>query len=231
MPFATKKLNIEKAKNSLKQPVVLVACGSFSPVTYLHLRMFELAKDRIEDSKRFELIGGYFSPVSDSYMKNGLALHTHRIKMCELAVEDSDWIMVDEWEGTHAEYVRTVKVLDYFQDCVNQWVERESIGRNVRVILLAGGDLVESFGIPGLWADADLEKIMGIYGCLIVERTGVDLKGFLLEHDIAYKNRQHIHNDISSTKIRLFIKRGLSIKYLLPEEVIRYIYDHNLYTE
>ena len=30
-----------------KTPLVLVACGSFSPITYLHLRMFEMASDYV----------------------------------------------------------------------------------------------------------------------------------------------------------------------------------------
>ncbi len=36
--------------------------GSFSPITYLHLRMFELASDHIKFNTDFEVIGGYLSP-------------------------------------------------------------------------------------------------------------------------------------------------------------------------
>lgn len=57
--------------------------------------------------------------------------------------------------------------------------------------------------------------------------------------------KQLIYNDISSTKVRLFVRRGMSIKwvflfrigtmlsrrYLLPNSVIQYIYDHKLYRE
>lgn len=45
-----------------KTPLLLVACGSFSPITYLHLRMFEMAADYVKFSTDFELIGGYLSP-------------------------------------------------------------------------------------------------------------------------------------------------------------------------
>jgi nicotinamide mononucleotide adenylyltransferase len=61
-----------------KTPVVLVACGSFSPITLLHLRIFEMAADFIRYSTDFELIGAYISPVSDAYKKNGLAKAKHR---------------------------------------------------------------------------------------------------------------------------------------------------------
>ena len=65
-------------RNPDKQPVVLVACGSFSPVTYLHLRMFEMAKDYVRQNTDFEIVGGYLSPVSDMYKKPGLLSAHHR---------------------------------------------------------------------------------------------------------------------------------------------------------
>ena len=49
--------------DSSKTPLVLVACGSFSPPTFLHLRMFEIAADFVRDNTNFEVIGGYMSPV------------------------------------------------------------------------------------------------------------------------------------------------------------------------
>jgi nicotinamide mononucleotide adenylyltransferase len=61
-----------------KQPIILVACGSFSPVTYLHLRMFEMAVDYVRQNTDFEVMGGYVSPVSDQYKKPGLLSAHHR---------------------------------------------------------------------------------------------------------------------------------------------------------
>ncbi|ORX92954.1 Nucleotidylyl transferase [Basidiobolus meristosporus CBS 931.73] len=227
-----------------KIPLVLVACGSFSPITYLHLRMFEMAKDQIEEEGKYELLGGYFSPVNDKYGKKGLASAVHRVHMCEEAVEKtSDWIMVDSWEATNPTYQRTAVVLDHFNQCLNG---SEGGGvllsngqvKTIRIMLLAGGDLIESFGVPDCWVVKDLHHILGVYGCVVVERTGTDVYNFLLSHDVLNQYRKNvrvvkqlIHNDISSTKIRLFIKRGMSIKYLLPNEVIDYITQHKLYLD
>jgi nicotinamide mononucleotide adenylyltransferase len=61
-----------------KTPLLLVACGSFSPITFLHLRMFEMAADYAKAGNDFELVGGYLSPVSDAYRKAGLASADHR---------------------------------------------------------------------------------------------------------------------------------------------------------
>lgn len=43
--------------------------------------------------------------------------------------------------------------------------------------------------------------------------------------------QQLVQNDISSTKIRLFRRRDMSIRYLVPEPVVNYIEEHNLYDE
>jgi len=225
-----------------KIPLVIVACGSFSPPTYLHLRMFEMAKDAIVEKAKYEIIGGYYSPVSDKYQKPGLAPAVHRVRMCELAVDQtSNWLMVDPWEAMQSEYQRTAVVLEHFDHELNQGEHggvamRDGSRRKIKIVLLAGGDLIESFGSPGVWAPQDLHVILGRFGCLIIERTGSDVWAFLLSHDILYHHRKNvivvkqlIYNDISSTKVRLFVRRGMSIKYLLPNSVIQYIEDHRLY--
>lgn len=225
-----------KMRDESKTPLVIVACGSFSPPTYLHLRIFEMAKDQIIESGKYELLAGYYSPVSDYYKKEGLAKATHRVRMCELAVEKtSTWLMVDAWESLQDEYQRTAVVLDHFHEEINGPTDggvilSDGSRKNVKIMLLAGGDLIQSMGEPGVWATADLHHILGQYGCLIVERTGADVWSFLLSHDLLWKYRrnlkivkQTIYNDISSSKVRLFVRRGQSIKYLLPNSVIQYI--------
>eukprot|EP00898_Chlorokybus_atmophyticus_P007187 jgi/Chlat1/746/Chrsp104S08609 len=77
--------------------VALLNAGSFNPPTYMHLRMFELARDELE-LRGFDVIGGYLSPVNDAYGKKGLVAGHHRLAMCERAVADSTWLMVDRWE-------------------------------------------------------------------------------------------------------------------------------------
>lgn len=200
-----------------------------------------MAIDNIRESTNYEVVGGYYSPVSDNYRKAGLAPSHDRVRMCELACErTSSWLMVDAWESLQTTYQRTAVVLDHFNHEINE--KRGGIGtasgirKPARVMLLAGGDLIESMGDPNVWADDDLHHILGKYGCLIVERTGSDVRSFLLSHDIMYEHRKNvlvikqlIYNDISSTKVRLFIRRGMSVQYLLPNSVIRYIEENKLY--
>lgn len=223
-------------RDRTKTPLLLVACGSFSPPTFLHLRMFEIASDYVRDNTNFEVVGGYLSPVSDAYKKDGLEKADARVKMCQLATAGSDWMMVDNYEGLSKEYVRTASVLDHFNDEVEALggVETEDGQRKpVRVALLAGADLIATFGTPGVWAEEDLEHILGRYGCFILERMGTNIDQALEQLDKWIANiwfiNQPITNDVSSTKIRLFLKKDLSIRYLIPGEVISYIYANGLY--
>ncbi|KAI0343491.1 Nucleotidylyl transferase [Trametopsis cervina] len=226
-------------RNAAKEPIVLVACGSFSPVTYLHLRMFEMAKDYVRQSTNFEIVGGYLSPVSDQYKKPGLLAASHRVHMCNLAAEQtSTWLMVDGWEA-YQSYQRTAVVLDHIDHEINAvrgGIATESgERRHVRVMLLAGSDLIATMSEPGVWSEPDLDHILGRYGVLIVERAGSDMDQAIdnlarWRHNI-HLIHQLIQNDVSSTKVRLFLRRGLSVRYLLPMPVVDYIEENGLYVD
>ena len=166
--------------DSSKIPLVLVSCGSFSPPTNLHLRMFEQAADYCEFQTDFEVVGGFFSPVGDAYKKAGLVSAQHRITMCNLAVKQSStWIGVDPWEPLHKEYLPTVKVLDHFDYYLNEVLggieTYTGEKKKIHVALLAGADLIQTMSTPGLWAQEDLERILGHYGAFILERSGTDI--------------------------------------------------------
>lgn len=85
--------------------------------------------------------------------------------MCELAVEHtSTWLMVDPWEAGQSEYQRTAVVLEHFDEMLNSpdgvtgggLVMSDGKRRKIKVMLLAGGDLIESFGEPGVWSEPDV---------------------------------------------------------------------------
>ncbi|KAM6198688.1 nicotinamide/nicotinic acid mononucleotide adenylyltransferase 3 isoform 2-T4 [Sarcoramphus papa] len=92
-------------------PLILLACGSFNPITNMHMRLFELARDHLHQTGRYQVIEGIMSPVNDDYRKKGLVSATHRIAMAKLALETSDWIRVDPWESEQETWTETVKVL------------------------------------------------------------------------------------------------------------------------
>ncbi|KAJ0170703.1 hypothetical protein K1T71_013475 [Dendrolimus kikuchii] len=107
--------------------IVLMACGSFSPPTYMHLRMFEIAKDYIHALGLGTVVGGIMSPVHDAYGKKDLVAAHHRISMLRLALRSSSWIKISEWETQQAGWTRTRVSLQYHQDKINQHIALSGI--------------------------------------------------------------------------------------------------------
>ena len=181
----------------------------------------------------------YLSPVADAYKKLGLASAQDRMRMCELAIQSpSCSVELDKWEALQAEYQPTAYVLDHFSQEVNSQSDGYGSGlgdrRPIRVALLAGADLLQSMNIPGVWSDESLSHIMSLYPLFVLERSGTNVEDAkaLLQR---WKGEIHvipqtIQNDVSSTKVRQFRRRGLSIRYLVPDEVLEYIEERGLYT-
>lgn len=169
--FPTSRLR-RRIEDSERTPLVLIACGSFSPITFLHLRMFEMAADYARFNSNFEVVGAYLSCVGDAYKKTGLVKAEHRINMCSSAVGQSSWISVDPWEALHGEYLETAKVLDHFEHEINgvlDGVETPNGRKKCRIALLAGADLIQTMSTPGVWAPKDIDYILKNFGAFIVE--------------------------------------------------------------
>lgn len=239
-----------------------MSCGSFNPITNMHLRMFELARDFLEETGQYKVVKGIISPVGDAYKKRSLIEAQHRLKMARLAVELSDWISVDGWESSQREWMETIKVIRHHSqqlraaednndevDTVNYGKKRRiednqyvmpAVNRNrdrARLMLLCGADMLETFGVPNLWKPEDIAEIVGDFGLVCITRSGSDPHQFIHQSDELWQYRKNIHivnewvsNEISATHVRRALRRGQSVRYLLPDSVINYIQENNLYT-
>uniref|UniRef100_A0A8C1J6X7 Nicotinamide/nicotinic acid mononucleotide adenylyltransferase 3 n=1 Tax=Cyprinus carpio TaxID=7962 RepID=A0A8C1J6X7_CYPCA len=97
-------------------PLVLLACGSFNPITHQHMRLFELARDHMHQTGLYHVVGGIVSPVGDDYGKRGLVASKHRLAMARLALQSSDWVSVDDWESKLEDWTETVVTMRYHYD-------------------------------------------------------------------------------------------------------------------
>ncbi|KAJ4974295.1 hypothetical protein NE237_007469 [Protea cynaroides] len=213
--------------------VVLVSTGSFNPPTFMHLRMFELAKDALS-SEGYYVIGGYMSPATDAYKKKGLISAEHRIHMSELACKSSSFVMVDSWEAKQSSFPGIPSVLARIRNCLLEsgLISRESL----RVILVCGSDRLESFTIPGAWTPVQVRTICRDYGVVCIRREGNDDERIVFSDDILNENKDNIKivddlipDQTSSTRVRECISRGLSVKYRTFDEVIDYMRKEHLY--
>uniref|UniRef100_A0AAY4BMM6 Nicotinamide-nucleotide adenylyltransferase n=1 Tax=Denticeps clupeoides TaxID=299321 RepID=A0AAY4BMM6_9TELE len=238
---------LDRVDLTARIPLVLLACGSFNPITHQHMRLFELARGHMHQTGQYEVVGGIVSPVSDSYGKQGLALAKHRVTMAQLALRTSDWVTVDDWESQQPDWTETVMAMRYRESfickrskkCVDSALKYSTMFFNVKFQMLGkyhlqgapqlkflcGADFLDTFRVPGLWQNDHVEELVGRFGLVCISR------------DLLFKHRQNIflvhewiRNEISSTEVRRALRRGLSVKYLLPDSVIEYIKEHNLYT-
>lgn len=232
-------------------PLVLLACGSFNPITNQHMRLFELARDHLHSTGQYQVVGGIVSPVSDGYGKQGLVLAKHRIAMAKLALQSSNWVTVDEWESQQPDWTETAVTMRYHYGRILKEYEQSTGMHNSssdnttplsrpppQLKLLCGADFLDTFKIPGLWQDEHVEEAVGRFGLVCVSRGSLQPEWAVHESDTLSRHRQNIflvrewvRNETSATEVRRALRRGLSVKYLIPDSVIEYIHQHNLYTE
>ncbi|XP_037091306.1 nicotinamide/nicotinic acid mononucleotide adenylyltransferase 3-like [Pollicipes pollicipes] len=233
---------------------ILLACGSFNPPTHMHLRIFEIARDYLHRMGKHHVIAGLMSPVHDAYGKKDLAPASDRCEMVRRALQTSDWVHLSDWECGRTAWTPTRQVLQHHQELVDSMVNgnldsaakrqrTEELGwtrdlgtEQLHLKLLCGGDLLESFGKPGLWKEEDIEAIVGSFGLVVITREGSNPLKFIYESDVLTRLQRNIDlvtewiaNEVSSSRIRRALSRGESVKYLLPEPVIGFIQQRGLF--
>lgn len=116
--------------------VVLVVSGAFSPPHVGHIELLERARAALE-ADGLHVAAGYLVPASDRYNKSGLYPARERLRMCEAAVAESDWIMVSKQSVFRHGQASTEELLV----SAAQAVSRRS-GRRVLGIVVCGHDNV-----------------------------------------------------------------------------------------
>lgn len=216
----------------MNSPHVIISCGSFNPITVMHLRMFELARHHMKTKRNITVERGVISPTNDHYaiIKPSLSPAHHRLSMINLALKDVEcrWITCDDWETKQKEWIRTLPALRHYETVY---------GKNMR--LLCGADLLESFLIPNLWSDEHIEEILSCYGIIALPRIGSNPWKLLYDSpkaEIFKRNLDQIDiiedfspNEISSTNVREAVKEGKPIDHLVTREVATYIKNKGLY--
>lgn len=135
----------------------------------------ELARDHFNETESHQVVGGILSPVHDSYRKKDLISSRFRISMAKISLKNSDWIRLSDWECQQEDWTRTRLTLQYHQNYVNSyshlsimddnvndiipsWLpgNMKEIAGDIKLKLLCGADLLESFSVPGLWKNEDV---------------------------------------------------------------------------
>lgn len=211
--------------------------GTFNPIHYGHLRAAE------EIRTMFGLERIFFIPSGNPPLKRkDLAEARHRHKMVRMAVRGNPYFEVLDIECKRPGKSYTVNTLelllmeytdadfyfmagiDAFLDIPN-WREPEKVLSLTNFIVLSrpGNNFEDLLGSPYL----DIKKT-GLAG---LDKSGRESCRTTLQNSKKVFLVKVTPIGISSTDIRKSVKKGSSIKYLLPENVESYIISNGLYMQ
>lgn len=204
--------------------------GTFNPIHHAHLRIAEEIREHFLLSKVIFVPAATppHKPLADDLSFND------RLRMVEHAVRDNRFFSVSDLEGKR-------EGKSYSIDTIRQF--RELYPRD-EFFFIMGSD---SFADFGSW-----KQYSAIFSCcniVTITRPGsrISLRDALpvdIAHEFCYHEAENrlshrsgysvysiegTQLDISSTDIRSRIRKGLSIKYLVPESVERYIIQQRFY--
>jgi nicotinate-nucleotide adenylyltransferase len=193
--------------------------GSFDPVHYGHLLLAECCREQCELDQVWFLPAG----VPPHKQDRDLTPAGQRIEMLELAIAGHDRFAVSRYETEQGGISYTVDTLRHFRD-------EDPDGE---LFFLMGADMLND--LPN-WRDA--ATVCSLAVPAVVRRAGAAEPDFRCLNGISPAERIQViqrHQvempqvDISSTEIRRRVGRGLSLRYLTPRAVQKYIQTHRLY--
>lgn len=193
--------------------------GTFDPIHYGHLILAQNALDT------FSLDEILFVPSGTPWLKESTKVlsKNKRVSMTGMAIEDNpdfalSTIEIDR-EGNSYSY-ETVEELKRMQPKTDFY------------FIMGADSLLEI----ERWKHPD--RLMAECTLLVAVRDDCDREG--LEKQIIYLTDKYQADikilpanriDISSTKIRRMIREGKSVRYMLPDQVIRFIQKNHLYRQ
>jgi nicotinate-nucleotide adenylyltransferase len=192
--------------------------GTFDPVHYGHLVAAQ------EACYQLELDQVLFVPAGMPPHKPARPVSTarHRLRMIELAIAGRPCFSLSRVDVDRPGPHYTADMLQLLKD---EW------GPGTTLFFIEGAD---ALGDILDWYQP--QRIVELAEFAVVDRVGVELDlGRLEQHLPGLSARLHRVQmpllDISSTDLRQRVREGRPISYLMPDEVMAYILEHELYLE
>lgn len=190
--------------------------GAFNPPHHFH---FAVAQNILNNDDNFSKI--IFVPVGDKYKKNDLIPADHRYNMLKKICDKNQNFEVSRLEIEEANQLFAYQTLDKFS----------VLYPNTELFFIIGTDSLKTLNT---WAN--LDYLLSTYSFLVYKRGNDDFYDILssLPEVSKYKEKiiflnNEIWSNISSSYIRSEIKNNKNVSYLIPDEVLDYIKENNLY--
>lgn len=186
---------------------VLLYFGSFNPIHHGHL----IIANHVQQNTEIDQVWFVVSPQNPFKTSNGLLNEYHRLHLINLAIEGEKHLKSSNIEFGLPKPSYTITTLSYLQ-------EKHP---NYQFSILMGSD---SFKNINKWKNAAI--ILKNYPLYIYKRPGFDINETFGANPVILDAPLL---EISATHIRELIKKGKSIRYLVPDVVMEEIIKGNYY--
>ena len=200
----------------MDKKIIALYCGSFNPPLFSH---FSLAQQLLNCDKNIEKI--IFVPVSNKYNKSGLIEDKHRFNMLNLVCEKNPKFEVSDIEFSMPKQPYTFETLQTVQ----------KLYPNFEIRLIIGTDNLKEFNT---WYE--YQKLLTSFKVYVLARDEDNIDEIIAKDNSLSKYSSSFVNtnisvrtNLSSSFVRNEIKNGNSVKFLLPDVIIDYIKNNNLY--
>ena len=191
--------------------------GTFNPIHLGHLMLSEYIREGLALDKVIFIPTGQPPHKDTSAVIDGI----HRKAMTELAIEDNPYFFLSSIELDRKDKTYTI---DTIKELKEQYKEHT-------FVMIMGPDSLMSIES---WKDSS--KLLKEIDFIVADRVSrenkeisKEIKRLNLKYNIDIKQLDIPLLEISSTQIRDRLKRNKSIKYLVKENVYRYILKNDLY--
>lgn len=200
----------------MNKKIIALFCGSFNPPLFSH---FSLAEQLLNSEENIEKV--IFIPVNSKYNKEGLIEDKHRFNMLNLVCKTHPKFEVSDIEFNMAKQPYTFETLQAVQ----------KIYPDFEIRLIIGTDNLKEFNT---WYE--YKKLLTQFKVYVLARAEDNINEIIAQ-DVSISNYASsfiktsisVRTNLNSTFVRNEIKNGNSVKFLLPDEIIDYIRNNNLY--
>lgn len=202
----------------MEKNCIVIYGGSFNPPLNSHFSIAEQVLNQFEEVDKI-----IFVPVNSKYAKNGLIDNNHRYNMLKLISNKNNRFIISDIDLHGEKSLSTIEALEEIQ---KQFPNKE-------VWFVIGSDNLKEIHT---WKRA--EELISKYKILVMERNEDHIEKIIQRNSLlsCYKEsfkklNQDIKSNYNSTYVRTQIKKGKSVRYLMPDEIYEYIQQNKLYME